>query len=103
MTASSQVETVACLSDIEEQLVPALAVVFDAARASALELDEITERSVAVPALEAAQDAWALYRDAQCDYAGALFGGGSGTGIAIQSCRIEMTRARIKALSAAMR
>ena len=62
----------------------------DAARA----LDEITERTLALPALEASQSAWSAYRDAHCDYVGATFGGGSGTGIGIDSCRIELGRAR---------
>ena len=67
-------------------------------RSSAEELDQITGRTVAVPALEASQASWEAYRDAECAYAGALFGGGSGTGIEITSCRIELTRARTNAL-----
>ena len=100
VTASSQVEIGNCLVVVEENLIPTLAIALDGARASAQELDDITERSVAVPALDASQAAWEAYKDAQCDYAGSLFGGGSGTGIAIRSCRIEMTRDRIKDLSA---
>lgn len=100
LSASSQVETRSCLADMEETTQAALSIVYEGARAAAQELDEVTERSVAVPALEASQTAWERYRDANCDFAGALFGGGSGTGIAIVSCRIELARARITDLSA---
>ena len=77
VTASSQVEIGNCLAVVEENLIPTLAIALDGARASAQELDDITERSVAVPALDASQAAWEAYKDAQCDYAGSLFGGGS--------------------------
>lgn len=102
VASSSQVETSNCLANVAEAADVALQVMLDSAMQSAAELDGITERDVAVPALTTAQDAWAAYREAQCDYAGALFGGGSGTGIEIQSCRIEMTRTRIKELEAGL-
>ncbi len=62
----------------------------DAAKA----LDAETGRPGTVAALEAGQKAWAAYRDDHCAYVGATFGGGSGTGIAIRSCRIDLGRAR---------
>ncbi len=65
---------------------------------AAKELDETTGRAVAEPALEAAQAAWDAYRNDHCDYVGATFGGGSGTGIAINSCRIELGRDRADTL-----
>ena len=68
------------------------------AMAAARELDEITGRDAAVPALEASQAAWSAYRDAHCDYVGATFGGGSGTGIGIDACRVEVGRARVDTL-----
>ncbi|MEM1353127.1 MAG: lysozyme inhibitor LprI family protein, partial [Pseudomonadota bacterium] len=77
----------------------AMQIMLDAALAQATELDEITGREVAVPALLASQAAWEAFREAECDYAGALFGGGSGTGIGITSCRIELTRARTRELT----
>ena len=61
---------------------------------SAKELDDVTGRTVALPALEKAQAAWSAYRDTHCDYVGATFGGGSGTGIGINSCKIELARSR---------
>lgn len=99
LTAGSQVETAACLSTQEETVNLALDAALEIARGSAAELDEITGRSVAVPALEASQVAWLAFRDAECDYAGSLFGGGSGTGIEIRSCRITLTRSRTDALT----
>lgn len=35
---------------------------------------------------------WSAYRDKPCEYVGSMFGGGSGTGIAIRCCRIEYGR-----------
>jgi len=103
VSSGSQVGTSNCLVQMAEAADSALEVMLGIAQESAAELDSITERDVAVPALTAAQEAWVAYRDAQCDYAGSLFGGGSGTGIEIQSCRIALTRARIAELEAAMR
>jgi uncharacterized protein YecT (DUF1311 family) len=90
----SQVEIADCLALQEDAAEQSMQTILGFARASAAELDEITERSVALPALEAAQEAWETYRAAQCDFIGSTYGGGSGTGIAIRSCRIELTRAR---------
>ena len=98
--ASSQVEIADCLIDTEARVETALEIAVDVARSAAAELDDVTGRVVAVPALEQAQAAWEAYRQAQCDYVGATFGGGSGTGIGIRSCRIDLTRARIRALFA---
>ena len=100
--SGSQVETSNCLGDVAKGSEAALQIMLDIANKSAAELDSITGREVAVPALAAAQTAWEAYRDAQCDYAGSLFGGGSGTGIEIQSCRIALTRARVNELEAAL-
>ncbi len=100
--SGSQVEISDCLVTVEEAATAALEVMLKIARDSAAELDGITEREVAVPALDASQAAWQTYRDAQCDYVGALFGGGSGTGIAIRSCRIDLTRERTAALQAGL-
>ena len=102
LDSGSQVETGNCLGEVEATVQQALELMLGFARDGAAELDQITERDVAVPALDNAQAAWEAYRDKQCDYAGALFGGGSGTGIEITSCRIEITRDRIKALRAAL-
>ena len=100
MTSGSQVETADCLIDVEEAVNAAMQVALDTARSAAVELDEVTEREAAGPALEAAQNAWMNLRETQCAYEGSLFGGGSGTGIAIQACRITMTRDRTRQLFA---
>ena len=65
---------------------------------AAKSLDTVTEREAALPALEAGQAAWSAYRDQHCEYVGVTFGGGSGTGMAIRGCRIELARARTNAL-----
>jgi uncharacterized protein YecT (DUF1311 family) len=98
--ASSQVEIADCMAATEARVDAAVATALSFASASATDLDEVTGREVALPALEAAQAAWAAYRDAQCEFVGATFGGGSGTGIAIRGCRIELGRARVTELLA---
>ena len=101
--SSSQVETGACLGAVKERSEAALAVALGVAQSQAAELDEVTGRDVAVPALARAQEAWLVYRDASCEHAGALFGGGSGTGIAIVDCQIRLTRQRTDVLFGAAR
>ena len=43
------------------------------------------------PSLAAVTDSFAAYRDATCDMAGALWGGGSGAGPAWMACRMRVT------------
>jgi len=102
LTASSQVETGTCITETEERVNAALAQVLTMAQAAAAELDEVTGREMVVPALAASQAAWEAHRDAYCEYVGTTWGGGSGTGIAIGSCRIEMARDRMDALMATL-
>lgn len=96
--AGSQVEIGSCVGKMEKRVELAIEESLGFALQSAKELDDITERQVAQPALLASQDAWVLYRDRQCEAVGASFGGGSGTGIAITSCRVDLGRARVDEL-----
>ncbi len=96
--AGSQVEIGSCVSDMELRVNAAIESSYSFAIASAKELDEVTGRVVAQPALERAQSAWVAFRDAQCEAVGASYGGGSGTGMAITSCRIDLGRARVDEL-----
>ena len=43
------------------------------------------------PALRDMQRKWIAYRDARCEFIGAQWGGGSGTGPAVQGCHMVMT------------
>ena len=95
---SSQVEIGACVSDTLQRVDSTIEIYLGFAMTSAAELDDITGRAVAVPALEAAQDTWSAYRDAHCAYVGTTFGGGSGTGIAVDSCKVELGRTRAEEL-----
>ncbi|WP_299423167.1 lysozyme inhibitor LprI family protein [uncultured Shimia sp.] len=95
---SSQVEIGACVADTLQRVDATIDMYLGFAMNSAEELDNVTERAVTVPALEVSQAAWSAYRDAHCDYVGATFGGGSGTRIAIDSCKIELGRDRAKDL-----
>ncbi len=97
---SSQVKIASCVAaqvDIANQ---ALDETVGFAQEAAAELDGVTERDDAVPALAVAQTAWETYRDAQCSYSSSLFGGGSGAGIAEGACHVALTRARIAELLA---
>lgn len=97
-SASSQVEIGNCLAEMEQTVNSVVDSTLGFAMVAAQELDETTGRTVAVPALKAGQAAWSAYRDAHCEFVGATYGGGSGTGIAIRSCRIELGRARARDL-----
>lgn len=95
---SSQVEITECVAETEVTVDKTVDIALGFAMGSAKELDDVTGRQVAAPALEASQAAWSVYRDAHCEYVGSTFGGGSGTGIAIRSCRVELGRARVSEL-----
>jgi len=92
--ASSQVEIGNCLSEAERVADTTVALALDFATQAAQRLDEVTQRNSSVPALKAGQDGWLAYRDQHCEFVGTTYGGGSGTGIAIQSCRVTLARAR---------
>jgi uncharacterized protein YecT (DUF1311 family) len=97
-TAASQAEISGCIVETEKLADASLAQVLEWAMESAQELDAETGRVMVVPALEASQAAWEAHRDAHCEYMATTYGGGSGTGIAIGSCRIEMARDRLAVL-----
>ncbi|MEX0351029.1 MAG: lysozyme inhibitor LprI family protein [Paracoccaceae bacterium] len=94
----SQVEIAECVSATLDRVDGAVLAALGLARNAMAELDRVTGREVAAPALEQSQTAWAAFRDAQCEAVGASYGGGSGTGIAITACRIELGRARVTKL-----
>lgn len=96
--AGSQVEISNCLVKVTTNVDAAVNQALGFATDIAKELDDVTNRDTAVSALTLSQNAWTAYRNTHCDFVGASFGGGSGTGIAIQSCRIELGRMRVTEL-----
>lgn len=94
----SQVEIGNCVGAVEKTVDQAVELALGFAMDVAKELDTATGRDVAAKALTSGQQAWGAYRDAHCEYVGSTFGGGSGTGIAISSCRVEMGRQRVSGL-----
>lgn len=98
ITSDTQVAIGDCLTATEASIDGAVKLAFGFAHESAAELDDVTGRDNSVKALSIGQNAWTAYRDAHCDFVGTTFGGGSGTGIAIQSCRIELGRLRTSEL-----
>ena len=95
LDAGSQVEIGTCVNAQLERVDAAMEQALQFARDAAAELDGVTEREAAGPALDAAQTAWERYRDGECAYQATLFGGGSGAGISEAACRVTLTRARI--------
>ncbi|MBE1285459.1 MAG: DUF1311 domain-containing protein [Rhodobacteraceae bacterium] len=97
-SAGSQVEIRECLAETTTRVEEAMRIALGIATEAAEELDEVTGRESAQPALAQSQTAWENYKTAHCDFVGSTFGGGSGTGIAIASCQIELTRQRTREL-----
>lgn len=97
-SASSQVEIRDCMTIAETQSEAALTLALSFSQQSAEDLDTVTGRPNTVKTLNDAQNAWTVYRAAHCKYVGSTFGGGSGTGIAILGCRIQLTRDRVAVL-----
>jgi uncharacterized protein YecT (DUF1311 family) len=62
------------------------------------ELDGVTGRVVARPAVEQSQVEWQAFRDANCAVPAALSGGASGSGQFQLGCMITMSRARANEL-----
>lgn len=90
----SQVEIGRCVAEMEETVDKTVEIMLGFAMTAAQDLDQTTGRTLSKPALEQGQAAWSAYRDVHCEFVGTTFGGGSGTGIAISSCRVELGRAR---------
>lgn len=93
-THNDQVGIGACLVETDKDADSAMSTALGFATSAAEKLDGVTGRKIAAPALHAGQTAWSDYRDKHCGYVGATYGGGSGTGIAILSCRIDLARIR---------
>jgi len=93
-------EAAACLIAVEKNADAALGQTLAQAMDAAKKFDDLTEpRRDVVPALNAAQEAWAQYRDKHCAFIEANWAGGSGTGMAISNCRIEQARKRFDELT----
>ena len=89
-----------CLGAVEDKANAALDDILRRAMDAANKFDDQTApRRDVVPALNAAQEAWTKYRDKHCEYVEANWGGGSGTGMAISNCRIELARKRFDELT----
>lgn len=92
--ATSQIEIGNCLTEAERIADATVAAALGYAMQAAQELDDVTGRETSVPALIAAQAGWEDYRARHCEFVATTYGGGSGTGIAIRSCRIALARTR---------
>ena len=98
----TQVEVASCVNEQLRIADLALEQALEFARDSATELDSITGRVDAIPALEKSQAAWIGYRNAECEYREALYAGGSGGGIAKVSCMVGLTRERLTEVMASL-
>lgn len=76
----------------------------DVARRNDAVLNETGSAAARAEPLAAdAEAAWRVWKDADCAYEGAFWGGGSGTGVAIVSCDLQHTAARFIRLEALLR
>jgi len=91
---TSQVETGQCLNDTLGAAEHVMDLALERAQGKADELDQVTGRVVARPALDKSQAAWLTFRTANCAVPGAFAGGASGSGQFVIGCEITMTRAR---------
>lgn len=90
-SATSQVEMRACLQKVSKYVERTLDVASAAAAVEMRELDTVTSANIgAEQAFAVSRQAYGAYRDAACAAVGASYAGGSGTGIAILSCRQQM-------------
>ncbi len=92
--AGSSVQTGDCLSQELRRAEARMADAFSRVQAMAATVDAGPYPTGSGQALFDAQTAWFSYRTAHCRFAGTTFGGGSGTGNAIASCMVDLTRAR---------
>jgi len=93
-------EAEVCLGAVEDKANAALDETLRQAMDAAKKLDDLTApRRDVVPALNSAQAVWAQYRDKHCEYVEANWAGGSGTGMAVSNCRIELARKRFDELT----
>ncbi|HET6319694.1 MAG TPA: lysozyme inhibitor LprI family protein [Chloroflexota bacterium] len=97
---TTQVETGQCLTDTLGAAEQVLGSALERAQKKADELDQVTGRVVARPALDKAQAEWETYRTTNCAVRAAFAGGASGSGQFVTSCEIMMTRARTDELYA---
>jgi heat shock protein HslJ len=96
--AESRLDVGPCLADQRQQSEAALAEIADRVMTAAADLDRITERSLAVPALEQAETAFAAYRDAQCGAVRTMAASGTGAGDFELACIVRLNRTRIDEL-----
>jgi len=97
---ATEIETGQCLQDTLSTVDSVLESAFAQAQASADELDAVTGRPVARPAVERSQSAWSNFRTINCLVPAAMAAGASGSGHFTLACQIEMGRARTDELQA---
>lgn len=97
--ASNQIALKECLAKLAPQAEQDRKNAETAACAMMKNLDRVTGRPEALPAFNQASKAYRSYQHAHCAWIGKSFAGGSGAGVAEQSCRIDLDRARADELS----
>jgi|SRR5436190_10211319 len=92
--SADQVAVTRCLQTTLSSADQVMGMALDRLLKRADELDGVTGRVVARPAVEQAQVEWQAFRDANCAVPAALAGGASGSGQFQLGCMITMSRAR---------
>ena len=94
MITLNQVETGQCLQDTLATVDAVMNNALANAQAEADELDQVTGRTEARPALDRAQTSWSAFRALNCLVPAAMAAGASGSGHFTLGCQISMARAR---------
>jgi uncharacterized protein YecT (DUF1311 family) len=100
---ASMVEMKDCLAEIEQAVEIEMALTWTQVQQNIATryFLQNTQRARFAAAADRAQAAWAAFREADCrEVTGFEWWGGSGAGVAIRSCRIETTAARVRNLTA---
>ena len=97
---TTQVDTNQCLQNTQAAAQHVLDLALQRAQQKADDLDGVTGRTEARPALDQAQADWMTLLKSNCAVRGAFAAGASGSGQFIAACAIQMTRLRAEELDA---
>jgi uncharacterized protein YecT (DUF1311 family) len=87
-----------CLVDLDKEAHAALVKAEGDAGKRARDIDNVTGRVPAAPALAKSMRAFADYRKAQCDFVRAMYSSASGAEQAQLGCVVDLTRRRVREL-----
>jgi len=87
-----------CLVDLDKEAQAALVKAEGDAGKRARDIDNVTGRSPAAPALAKSMRAFSEYRKAQCEFVRAMYSTAAGSEQAQLGCMVDLTRRRVREL-----